>query len=99
MSDLNTFAEANVIKATEAVSKLSTSLKSERKKLEKLHSGISDDNTTFQSSISTRLTKFQDDLAIESKIMDELALCTTQVRTQTIKLKHARSEIDELKSE
>ena len=82
MSDLNTFAEANVIKATEAVSKLSTSLKSERKKLEKLHSGISDDNTTFQSSISTRLTKFQDDLAVESKIMDEIALRTNQLHAQ-----------------
>ena len=31
--------------------------------------------------------------------MDELALRTTQLRAQIIKLKHAKSEIDELKSE
>lgn len=99
MSDLNTAAEANVVKATEAISKLSTSLQSEREKKEKLCSGISDDNTTFHSSISTSLTKFQDDLAVKSKIMDELALRTTQVHTQTIKLKHARLKIDELKYE
>lgn len=98
MIDLSTAAEANVVKVNEAILKLSTSLKSEREKLEKLCFGISDENTTFHSSISTWLNKFQDDLAVESKSMDKLALCIAQVHTQTLKLKQASSEIDELKS-
>ncbi|CAI9262399.1 unnamed protein product [Lactuca saligna] len=59
MLDFNAAAEANVVKANEAISKLSTSHKSEREKMEKLRSGISDDNTTFNSSISMMLTKFK----------------------------------------
>lgn len=88
MSKFNIAAAANVVKVNDAISKLSTSLRTERDKLEQLRSGISDDKTTFHSSISSRLTKFQDDMVVERKIMDELALCTTQLRAQSIKLNH-----------
>lgn len=50
--EVNTAAKANVVKENEAISKLSTSLRIEREKLEQLRSGISTDNTTFHSSIS-----------------------------------------------
>lgn len=99
MTDLNTAAESNIVKANESISNLNTSLWFECKKLEKCRSNIADDDTSFHSSISKRLLKFQDDLTVERKIMDKLTLRTTQFPAKTIKLKHAMSESDELKSE
>ncbi|CAI9281518.1 unnamed protein product [Lactuca saligna] len=66
---------------------------------EKLHADISTSNSKFQTSISSTLCKFQEDLAVERKIMNELARQTTQVKTQSVKLKHAQKEIDYIKSE
>ena len=99
MTELHTIAGLNISKDNDAISKLSTSLRIEREKQEQLCIGISNDNTALHTSVSSRLTKFQDDLAVESKIMDELALRTTQLRAQSIKLKHANKEIKELNSE
>ncbi|CAI9299887.1 unnamed protein product [Lactuca saligna] len=48
---------------------------------------------------SLRKERFQEDLAIENKIIYELALRTTQLKSQSIKLKHVNKEMEELKYE
>nr|KAJ0210427.1 hypothetical protein LSAT_V11C400177580 [Lactuca sativa] len=55
-----------------------------------------DSSTKF--SINTRLAKLQEELAIESKIMDELALKTTQVKTKSLQLNQANKEYEYLRS-
>lgn len=74
-------------------------LRKEQGSLEKLHADISASNSAFQNSISSALYKFQEDLAVEIKIMDELAHRTTQVKTQSVKLKQAHKEMDDHRSE
>lgn len=53
----------------------------------------------LQSSINSHLDKLQANLAMENKVMDELARQTTLLKTQSVKLSQAKNEMDELKSE
>nr|KAJ0189358.1 hypothetical protein LSAT_V11C800443120 [Lactuca sativa] len=52
-----------------------------------------------QASVSERLNELQGYLALESRVMDELALKTTQLKTQTLKLNQANKELEALRSE
>ena len=56
---------------------LNASLHKERESTEKLRA----DNSAFQTSVSSRFSQFQADLAVKSKVMDEIALRTTQLNT------------------
>lgn len=93
---INTTVENNATNVNDAIVNLNASLRKERESIAQLRADISAENSAFQKSISSSLSKFQDDLAVERKIMDELALHTTQLKTQSVKLKHAQQEIDEL---
>ncbi|CAI9262244.1 unnamed protein product [Lactuca saligna] len=86
----NKSVEDSTLSLNDAITKLSTLLRIERENLEKLHTDINADNTSFPTSISSRLTKFQEDLAVESKIMDELALRTNQLISKSIMLKNVK---------
>lgn len=72
----------------DAIFNLNASLRKERESLEKLRANISADNSALQTSISSSVSKFQEDLAVESKLMVELTLRTNQLKTQSVKLKH-----------
>ncbi|CAI9298379.1 unnamed protein product [Lactuca saligna] len=97
--DINTAVAKNAPNVNDAIVNLNASLRKECESIEKLQADISADNSAFQTCISSSLSKFQEDLDVESKFMVELALRATQLKTQEIKLKHAQKEIDELKYE
>ncbi|CAI9287997.1 unnamed protein product [Lactuca saligna] len=102
---------ANLEKPNKAVENSTQSFKESTEKVDKLiidapafmtdlrsaaDSNVSNENKT---SISYQITKLQEDLVVESKIMDELALKTTRVRVLSTKLTSANNEIVKLKSE
>lgn len=99
MNELQTAAENNTLNATKVVAKFTTTLTSKKAALEKVRSEIQTGHSSFQSSISTRIEKLQVGLAIENKIMDELALKTTRVKVLSSKLTNANNKISTLKSE
>ncbi|CAH1415802.1 unnamed protein product [Lactuca virosa] len=86
--------------ANEALKSLGSLFKSEKAKLQEIHTSLKTDHESFQTSISSQITKLQDELAIESKIKDSLALNTEEVKVLSAKLealeKQAReAELDE----
>lgn len=78
--------ESNTVVANKVISSLSTSLKSERAKFQEILNGLKDDHDKFQSSITSELSKLQEDLVMESKVMDALSIKTVKVKTLSIKL-------------
>ncbi|KAL7616230.1 hypothetical protein Lser_V15G04372 [Lactuca serriola] len=99
ITEINPAAENNATNENDAIVNLNTSLQKERESIVKLRADIYTNNSAFQESISSRISKFQEDMAVESKIMDQLAIRTTQLKTQSVKLKHAQQELEELKFE
>ncbi|CAI9280548.1 unnamed protein product [Lactuca saligna] len=81
---------------TETVDKLITDA---RAKLWEVHTGLKIDNDQFNSSISSQIFKLQDDLAMERKIMNALAVKTEKVKVLTVKLKNAEKQVNDLLSE
>ncbi|CAI9293042.1 unnamed protein product [Lactuca saligna] len=81
--------EFNTTKANEVIYGLGSTLKTEKVKLEEVHTGIQKDNVELNSSFSSKITQLQDDLASEIKIMVALAVKTENVKVLTVKLEHA----------
>ncbi|CAI9281328.1 unnamed protein product [Lactuca saligna] len=61
--------ESNTAKANEVISSLGSTLKIEKVKLQEVHTGLKTDHAEFNSSISSMISKLQDDLALERKIL------------------------------
>lgn len=99
MGNFQTSFEANTAKANKVITSLGTTLRSKKAAIENIHIGNQTDNTEFQSSISAKIEKLQDDLVMENKIMDELAVKTEKLKVMYVKLTHTNQHIDELKSE
>ena len=91
MTQFQTSFESNTATTNEVISGLSSSLKSERVKFQEVRKGLKDDHEKFQSSISSQLSKLQEDLAMESKVMDALAVKTEKVKTLSLSLSEART--------
>ncbi|CAI9303284.1 unnamed protein product [Lactuca saligna] len=71
--------ESNTVKANEVISSLGSTLKTEKAKLQDVSFGLKSNHDEFQSSISLKITKLQNDLAMESKIMDALSVKTEKL--------------------
>lgn len=91
--------ELNIAAANKVISSLSTSLKSERSKFQDICNGLKDDHDKFQSSITSQLSKLQEDLAMERKVMEALAIKTEKVKTLFIKLEEPEKQVHALLSE
>lgn len=98
MNNFQSSCETNKTRANEAIANLGSSLK-ERTKLQEVGTGIITDHEEFKSSISSQISKLQDDLAMESKIMDSPAIKTKKVKVLTVKLEHAEKQIQDLIAE
>ncbi|CAI9282553.1 unnamed protein product [Lactuca saligna] len=72
--------ECNTIKANEVISSLGSTLKTEKAKLEQVRCGPQTDNVELNSFILSKITKLQDELAAENKIMDALVVNTKKLR-------------------
>ncbi|CAI9289761.1 unnamed protein product [Lactuca saligna] len=91
--------ESNTAKANEVISSLGSSLKTEKVKLQEVHTSPKSNHAELKSSISSQLSRHQDDLAMERKIMDALEAKTEKVKVLTIKLENAEKQVNSLLSE
>ncbi|CAI9290321.1 unnamed protein product [Lactuca saligna] len=91
--------ESNTTKANEVISSLGSTLKIEKAKLQEVRIGLKTDHAEFNSSISSKITKLHDDLAMESKILDALVVKTAKVKVLTVKLENAEKRVNDLLSE
>ncbi|CAI9260277.1 unnamed protein product [Lactuca saligna] len=77
--------ESNTAKTNEVISSLGSTLKTEKEKLEVVCTSLQTDYVEFNSSIISKIIKLQDDLAMERKIMDALAIKTEKVKVLIVK--------------
>ncbi|CAI9288824.1 unnamed protein product [Lactuca saligna] len=84
--------------ANEVISSLRSTLCTEKAKLEEVRTGLQVDTSEFNTSISSKIQKLQDDLSIEIKIIDALVVKTEKVKVLTIKLENDEKQINELLS-
>nr|KAJ0227884.1 hypothetical protein LSAT_V11C100043130 [Lactuca sativa] len=99
LESLKEAPESNTNKFNIAIESLSTSLQAEEDKFDSVRTSLQADQATLLSSITSPLDKLQVDLAMENKIMDELARKTTLLEVQSIKLTQANKDIYSLNSE
>ncbi|XP_023761201.1 uncharacterized protein LOC111909654 [Lactuca sativa] len=99
LDSLQAAAQKNAQMVNASVDNLTSSLQTEKKHFEEARQVMETNYTKLQSSIHTHLDKLQANLAMENKVIDELALKTTKVKTQVLKLTQALKENDELNSE
>ncbi|CAI9289885.1 unnamed protein product [Lactuca saligna] len=98
MKILQSSFEHNTTKANEVISSLGSYLKTEKAKLQEVRTGLTIDHAQFNSSISLQISKLQDNLAMERKIMDALAIKTEKVKVLTVKLENAEKQVNDLLS-
>ncbi|CAI9296982.1 unnamed protein product [Lactuca saligna] len=72
MENYRTTYNNNTTSVNEALQNLGAMLKTEKITLEKICIGLQQDHASFQTSLTLQISKLQDDLAIESKIIDAL---------------------------
>ncbi|CAI9281019.1 unnamed protein product [Lactuca saligna] len=99
MSTFQSSFESNTTKANATISNMSVSLRTEKETLKKVHIGIQFHQFELNSSITSKITKLQDDLAFESKITDALTCKTEKVKLLTVKLESAEKKVNEFLSE
>lgn len=71
MSTFQTLFGKNIAKANAFITSLGTTLWTEKDALEKVCTSIQPDNTKFQTSLSSKICKLHEDLAMEKKITNE----------------------------
>ncbi|CAI9266615.1 unnamed protein product [Lactuca saligna] len=99
MNNFQTSFESNTTKPNESIANLGSSLKAEREKLQGIRTGITTDHEEFKYSISSQVSKHQDDLAMESKIIDSLAIKNEKVKVLTVELEQAEKQVQDLITE
>ncbi|XP_023768812.1 uncharacterized protein LOC111917354 [Lactuca sativa] len=92
-------ADSNAAKVNTTVDSLSNSLQEEKAKFDTGRSEIKDDHSSHITSVNAQLDKLHADLAMENKIMDELARKSTTIEVQNVQLAQPKKEIDTLKTE
>ncbi|CAI9286076.1 unnamed protein product [Lactuca saligna] len=78
---------------------MGSSLKTEKAKLQEVRIGLKSDHVDLKSSISSQIFNLQYGLAMESKIVDALAVKNKKVNVLTIKLENAEKQANDLLSE
>ncbi|CAH1433570.1 unnamed protein product [Lactuca virosa] len=65
-------------------------------KLQEIRTSFKSDHDAFQTSISSQISNLQAELAMESKIMDSLAIKTERVKVLTVKLEQDEKQVQDL---
>ncbi|CAI9285847.1 unnamed protein product [Lactuca saligna] len=76
MSTFQNSFETNTAKANAMITSLGSTLRTEKDHIENVCTGIKTNNTEFHSSISSKIDKLHEDLAIKNKIMHKLPIKT-----------------------
>ncbi|CAI9261136.1 unnamed protein product [Lactuca saligna] len=99
MENYQTTYNNNTAFVNEALQNLGAMFITKKKNLEKIHTGLQQDHASFQTSLTLQITMLQDDLAMESKIMNGLARNTKKVKVLAFKLQHFEKKVKDLLSE
>ncbi|CAH1453517.1 unnamed protein product [Lactuca virosa] len=99
MENFQTTFNSNTTAANEALKSLGSLFKSEKAKLQESRTGLKTDHEAFQTSISSQITKLQDELANESNIKDSLSLKTEEVKVLSVKLDTSEKHVNDLLSQ
>lgn len=99
MVEFRTTSESNNEAINKVIEGFHNSLKAERMALSVIRSNIKVKNDELTSSVVSKIEKLQADLAVENKIMDELAEKTQKVTVHSVKMKNATKHIDYLEIE
>ncbi|CAH1433884.1 unnamed protein product [Lactuca virosa] len=99
MENFQTTFNSNTTAANESLKSMGSLFKSEKAKLQEIHTGLKTDHEAFQTSISSQITKLQDELAMASKTKDSLALKTEEVTVLSAKLEASKKPVNDLLSE
>ncbi|CAI9298866.1 unnamed protein product [Lactuca saligna] len=91
--------ESNTAKADKVISIMGSTLKIEKEKLQEVRTGHKSDHDDFQTSISSKIYKIQDDLTMERKIMDAISVKTEKFKVLTIKIENVEKQVNDLLSE
>lgn len=91
--------EFNTVKANEDISSMGSTLKAEKAKHQKVRTCLKTDHAEINSSISSKISKLQDYLAMERKIKDALAVKTEKVNLWTVEFQNAEKRVNDLLSE
>lgn len=81
MSTFQTLFGKNIAKENAFITSLGTTLWTEKDALEKVCTSIQPDNTKFQTSLSSKIYKLHEDLAMEKKITDEGEISISQAQS------------------
>lgn len=94
MEDYKTTYNDNTMTANKANQNVGALFQTEKANFVELRKTLQSDHTAFQSSIVAKITKLQEDLATENKIMDALAIkeekCKVLQNKASIRLKAGR---------
>lgn len=99
MNDLRTSSDNNTTDMNKMIEGFHSSLKAEKEALSNIPADIKVDNAELHTTLSTMIEKLQEDLAIENKIMYELAQKTQKTKVLSVKLKNATTTIAQLEDE
>ncbi|CAI9292758.1 unnamed protein product [Lactuca saligna] len=79
MRKFQSLFESSIVKVNEVISSLGSTLRTKKVKLKEVRIGLQNENVELNYSISSKISKLPDDLAIESKNMDALTAKTEKV--------------------
>ncbi|CAH1440254.1 unnamed protein product [Lactuca virosa] len=98
MENFQTTFNSNTTAANEALKSLGSLVKTEKKELQEIRTGLKTDHEAFQTSISSQISKLQDELAKESTLKDSLSLKMEEVKMLTVKLDTSEKQVNDLLS-
>ncbi|CAI9286155.1 unnamed protein product [Lactuca saligna] len=96
MENFQTTFNSSTTAANDALKSLGSLFKSKKAKLQEMRTGLKTDHEIFQASISSQISKLQDELEKESNIKDSLALKTEEVKVLSAKLEASEKHVNDL---
>lgn len=89
----------NTAFANEALQNLGVMFKTVKVDLRKIRTSLQQDHASFQTSLTSQITKLLDDLAMECNIMDALVRKTEKVKVLDIKVQQFEKQVKDLLAE
>ncbi|CAH1443363.1 unnamed protein product [Lactuca virosa] len=95
MEDYKDTYNANTVTTNKAIQNVGALFQTEKAKFVELHKVLQSEHEAFQSSIAANITKLQEDLAKENKLMDALAVKEEKCKVLETKLHYTeKQEVD-----
>ncbi|CAI9299910.1 unnamed protein product [Lactuca saligna] len=99
MEDYKTTYNSNTVAANKAIQNVGVLFQTEKANFVELCKALKSDHGPFQSSLAVKITKLQEDLATDNKIMDALPIKEEKFQVLETKLQYAHKRVDDLIAE